>query len=164
MQGRGAHTRDAILDTALALASVGGLTGLSIGALAREVGLSKSGLFAHFGSKEELQIAVLKTAADRFVAEVVTPAPRRPPGGPRVRALFQGWVACGRAAFLPGGGPFVAAAAELDDRRAPGRDYLLQSQRDGLDALATAAASAVAEGHFRRDLDRSQFAYEMYSA
>ena len=163
MQGKGAQTREAILDTALSLASVGGLTGLSIGSLAREVGLSKSGLFAHFGSKEELQIAVLQTAADRFVAEVVTPALRQPRGEPRVRALFAGWLAWESAAFLPGGCPFVAASSELDDRPGPVRDYLVQSQRDWLDALATAARIAVAEGHFRPDLDPVQFAYEMYS-
>jgi AcrR family transcriptional regulator len=163
MQGKGAQTREAILDAALSLASVGGLNGLSIGSLAREVGLSKSGLFAHFGSKEELQIAVLQTAADRFVTEVVTPALRQPRGEPRVRALFAGWLAWESAAFLPGGCPFVAASSELDDRPGPVRDYLVRSQRDWLDALATAARIAVTEGHFREDLDPAQFAYEMYS-
>jgi AcrR family transcriptional regulator len=163
VQGKGAQTRDAILDIALSQASVGGLGGLSIGGLAQEVGLSKSGLFAHFGSKEELQIAVLRTAADRFVAEVVSPGLRHPRGEPRVRALFEGWLAWERASFLPGGCPFVAASSELDDRPGPVRDYLVQTQRDWLDALATAARIAVEEGHFREDLDPAQFAYEQYS-
>jgi AcrR family transcriptional regulator len=161
---KGEETRDAILDTALALASTGGLEGLSIGALAQAVGLSKSGLFAHFGSKEDLQLAVLRTAADRFVAEVIAPGLREPRGEPRVRALFERWLAWETASFLPGGCPFIAVSNELDDRPGPVRDYLVQSQRDWLDALANAARIAVAEGHFRADLDAEQFAYEVYSS
>ena len=160
---KGEETRDAILETALALASTGGLEGLSIGTLASAVGLSKSGLFAHFGSKEDLQLAVLRTAADRFVAEVITPALREPRGEPRVRALFDRWLGWERASYLPGGCPFLAVSSELDDRPGPVRDYLVQSQRDWLDALANSARIAVAEGHFRRDLDPDQFAYELYS-
>jgi AcrR family transcriptional regulator len=160
---KGAQTREAILDTALSLASTGGLAGLSIGTLAREVGLSKSGLFAHFGSKEELELAILQTAVDRFVTSVVTPALRQPRGEPRVRALFERWLDWEQAKFLPGGCPFIAMATELDDRPGPLRDFLVQSQRDWLDALATAARIAIVEGHFRADLDPGQFAYEVYS-
>ena len=160
---KGEETRDTILETALALASTGGLEGLSIGTLASAVGLSKSGLFAHFGSKEDLQLAVLRTAADRFVAEVITPALREPRGEPRVRALFGRWLAWEQASYLPGGCPFIAVSSELDDRPGPVRDYLVQSQRDWLDALANSARIAVAEGHFRGDLDPDQFAYELYS-
>jgi AcrR family transcriptional regulator len=160
---KGADTRGAILDIALALASTGGLEGLSIGNLAQAVGLSKSGLFAHFGSKEELQLAVLRTAVDRFVAEVIAPALREPRGEPRVRALFERWLGWETATYLPGGCPFIAVSNELDDRPGPVRDYLVQSQRDWLDALANAARIAVAEGHFRADLDADQFAYEVYS-
>ena len=160
---KGEDTRDAILETALALASTGGFEGLSIGNLANAVGLSKSGLFAHFGSKEDLQLAVLRTAADRFVAEVIAPALREPRGEPRVRAMFGRWLAWEQASYLPGGCPFLAVSAELDDRPGPVRDYLVQSQRDWLDALANAARIAVAEGHFRRDLDAEQFAYELYA-
>jgi len=158
---KGDQTREAILDRALALASTGGLEALSIGSLAREVGLSKSGLFAHFGSKEELQRAVLRTAVDRFVADVVTPALRQPRGEPRVRAMFERWLAW--ESSLPGGCPFQAVAAELDDRPGPVRDDLVQSQRDWLDALATAARIAVVEKHFHDALDIEQFAYELYS-
>jgi AcrR family transcriptional regulator len=160
---KGEQTREAILDRALALASTGGLEGLSIGALAQAVGLSKSGLFAHFGSKEDLELAVLRTAAERFVSEVITPALRAQRGEPRVRALFARWLDWERATYLPGGCPFLAVANELDDRPGRVRDYLVQSQRDWLDALAGAAKIAVAEGHFRADLDADQFAYELYS-
>jgi AcrR family transcriptional regulator len=159
---KGDETREAILGTALAVASARGLNGLSIGSLAREAGLSKSGLFAHFGSKEDLQIAVLRTAVERFVDAVVTPALREPRGEPRVRAFFERWLAWERSVHLPGGCPFLAAA-KLDDRPGRVRDYLVGSQRDWLDALATAARIAVAEGHFRSDLDPAQFAYELYS-
>jgi AcrR family transcriptional regulator len=161
---KGEDTRGAILDRALALASTGGLEGLTIGNLAQAVGLSKSGLFAHFGSKEDLQLAVLRTAVDRFVAEVIAPALREPRGEPRVRALFERWLGWETATYLPGGCPFIAVSNELDDRPGPVRDYLVQSQRDWLDALANAARIAVAEGHFRADLDVDQFAYEVYSA
>jgi AcrR family transcriptional regulator len=160
---KGEQTRDAILDTALALASTGGLEGLSIGQLARQVGLSKSGLFAHFGSKEDLQLAVLQTAVDRFIAEVVTPALRQPRGEPRVRAFFERWLDWEQATFLPGGCPFLAVSCELDDRPGRVRDFLVASQNDWLEALAAAARIAVSEGHFRADLDPAQFAYEIYS-
>jgi AcrR family transcriptional regulator len=160
--GKGEETREAILGTALALASAHGLNGLSIGTLAREAGLSKSGLFAHFGSKEDLQLAVLQTAVGRFVDTVVTPALRQPRGEPRVRAFFERWLDWERSTYLPGGCPFLAAA-KLDDRPGRVRDYLVASQRDWLDGLATAARIAVVEGHFRPDLDPEQFAYELYS-
>ena len=159
---KGEETREAILDTALTLASTGGFEGLSIGALAQAVGLSKSGLFAHFGSKEDLQIAVLRSAAERFVADVIAPALREPRGEPRVRALFERWLTWEGA--RPGGCPFLAVSNELDDRPGPVRDYLVQTQRDWLDALANAARIAVAEGHFRPDLDADGFACEIYSA
>jgi AcrR family transcriptional regulator len=160
---KGAATREAILDTALALASTGGLEALSIGELARKVGLSKSGLFAHFGSKEELQVAVLRTAVERFVAEVISPALREPRGEPRVRALLERWLAWEQASFLPGGCPFLAVSCELDDRPGPVRDFLVQAQRDWLDALATAVRIAVVEGHFAAGVDPDQVAYEFFS-
>ena len=161
---KGAATREAILDVALAQSSADGLEALSIGSLAQAVGLSKSGLFAHFGSKEELQLAVLRTARDRFVADVVSPALREPRGEPRLRALLERWLVWTQSSFLPGGCPFVAAAAELDDRPGPARDFLAQSQRDWLDALAQAARIAVAEGHLEPDLDAEQLVFELYGA
>ncbi len=160
---KGIATRSTILDRGLAMASTEGLEGLTIGELAKAVGMSKSGLFAHFASKEELQVAVLEAAVERFIATVVAPALRQPRGEPRVRALFGNWLAWEAAEFLPGGCPFIAAAQELDDKPGRLRDSLVASQRDWLEALATAARIAVEEGHFRRDLDTAQFAYELYS-
>jgi AcrR family transcriptional regulator len=160
---KGEVTRAAILDEALALASQVGLEGLSIGELAKRLGMSKSGLFAHFASKENLQLDVLRSAAERFVEMVIRPALQKPRGEPRVRALFENWLAWSRADFSPGGCLFVSAAVELDDRPGPPRDYLVGAQRDFLGAIATAARIAVEEGHFRRDLEPEQFAYDLYS-
>lgn len=156
-------THDMILDRALAMASALGLEGLSIGSVAKEAGLSKSGLFAHFKSKEDLQLQVLESAVERFIETVVAPALRRPRGEPRVRALFDHWMAWESSSSMPGGCLFIAAAVELDDRPGKLRDYLASSQRDWMDALATAARIAVKEGHFHPDLDGQQFAYELYS-
>ena len=98
------------------MATQTGLEGLSMGSLAKEVKLSKSGLFSHFQSKEQLQLDVLETAVGRFIATVVAPALRERRGEPRVRALFDRWLDWEDASFLPGGCPFVALASELDDR------------------------------------------------
>ncbi len=157
---KGEETRQAILSRAFEVAKMVGLSGLSIGRLAEETGLSKSGLFAHFGSKEALEVAVVEEAARQFVEFVMTPALRRPRGEPRVRALFERWVAWGDQ---PGGCFFVGAIAELDDRTGPARDALVQTCKDWLDTLATAARITVSEGHFRADLDPEQFAFEVYS-
>ena len=159
----GEETRTAILDHAFAAASRLGLEGLTIGNLADEVGLSKSGLFAHFQSKEELQLRVLETAVGRFIETVVAPALKAPRGEPRVRALFERWVEWGNSYLQPGGCIFIAAANELDDRPGPLRDRLVGYQRDWLQALATAARIAVEERHFRADLDTAQFAYDLYA-
>jgi AcrR family transcriptional regulator len=157
---KGEETRQAILARAFELANVVGVTGLSIGRLAEATGLSKSGLFAHFGSKEALEVAVVKEAARIFVQEVMVPALREPRGEPRVRALFERWVAWGQR---PGGCFFVGASAELDDRPGPQRDALVQASKDWIDELTKAARIAIKEGHFRADLSPEQFAFEMYS-
>jgi AcrR family transcriptional regulator len=160
---KGAETRRAILDQALAMSSCLGLEGVTLGLLAREAGMSKSGLFAHFDSKEQLQLQVLDTAAQRFRETVVEPALHAPRGEPRVRALFEHWLAWEDAPFLPGGCVFIAVAQELDDRPGPVRDRLVDYQRQWLETLARAAAIAVEEGHFRADLDTGQFAYDLYA-
>jgi AcrR family transcriptional regulator len=160
---KGNRTRTAILDTALAEVSTVGLAALSIGGLARKAKLSKSGLFAHFGSKEDLQLEVLATARARFVETVIAPALTLPRGEPRIRGLFESWIEWSKSSFLPGGCPFVSAANELDDQPGRLRDFLVQSQRDWLDTLATAARIAVDEGHLHAELDVEQFAYEFYS-
>ncbi len=160
---KGEETRAAILEEAFARASRLGLEGLSIGSLAGEVGMSKSGLFAHFQSKEELQLQVLETAAGLFVDTVVTPALKEPRGEPRLRALFERWMAWEGAPFQPGGCIFIATANELDDRPGPLRERLVGYQRDWLESLATAARITIEEGHFRADVDPEQFAYDLYA-
>lgn len=160
--GKGEETRHQIVSSALALASEVGLSGLSIGGLAERVGMSKSGLFAHFTSKENLQIAVLDAAVDRFIAMVVAPALRMPRGEPRVVRMFDGWLTFLQDAELPGGCVILGAATELDDQPGPARDRLVSSQRDWIETLEHAIRIAVREGHFRADLDHQQFAFEMY--
>ena len=160
---KGEITRQAILDKATAVASQAGLEGLTIGKLADELELSKSGLFAHFGSKESLQVAVLENAAERFVEIVVKPALRAPRGEPRLRALFEYWSLWPKKSRMPGGCVFVAAAVELDDRPGPARDCLVRQQRDFLNLIAATAKSAIAEGQFRKDLDVEQFAHDFYA-
>lgn len=161
---KGTQTRERIVYRALRLASRDGLAGLTIGSLADELAMSKSGLFAHFRSKDELQRQVLEAAVAQFVETVVRPALAQPRGIPRLRALIENWLAWGRdAQRLPGGCIFVAAAIELDDRPGPLRDYLVGMQRDWLATLARAADVAVAEGHLRPDLDREQLAFEIYA-
>ncbi len=159
--GKGELTRGAILGHALALASETGLEGVSIGALAERVGMSKSGLFAHFHSKEALQLAILERAIEHFVERVVSPSLKEPRGEPRVRALVERWLAWAGADIMPGGCIFVSSIAELDDRPGIVRDRLEASQRDWLDTLATAIRIAVSEGHFRADLAPEQLAQEL---
>ena len=156
---KGAETRQAILERAFELASVIGLSGVTIGRIAEEAGLSKSGLFAHFGSKEALDVAVVEEASRQFVQEVMVPALREPRGEPRVRALFERWVTWGQR---PGGCFFVGAGAELDDRPGPPRDALARACKDWVDEIAKAARIAVREGHFAASLDPEQFAFELY--
>ena len=113
---KGEETRAAIVEVGLATASKVGLGALSLGELAKEVGLSKSGLFAHFDSKENLQLAVVRRAIERFVEVVIAPALAEPRGEPRVRALFYNWFHWSRSSELPGGCFFIAASSELDDQ------------------------------------------------
>jgi len=157
--GKGEVTRKAILADAMALASTVGLEGLSIGRLAERLKLSKSGLFAHFKSKENLALEVIEAARQEFIEGVVAPALKAPRGEPRIRALVDRWVSWGQR---PGGCLFVALAAELDDQPGPARDALAAAQRDWLDTLGGAARIAVTEGHFKAQLDVQQFAFELY--
>lgn len=158
---KGADTRTTILDEALSQASLVGLEALSIGGLARDVGMSKSGLFAHFESKEDLQLQVLESSVERFITHVIAPSLGEPRGVPRIRAFYEHWLTWEHQ--LAGGCIFMQLANELDDRPGPLRDKLVGYQRDWIEALGTAADIAVAEGHFRTDLDREQFAYDIYS-
>jgi AcrR family transcriptional regulator len=160
---KGADTHRNILRAALAFASEFGLGGVSIGALAERTRMSKSGLFAHFDSKENLQLAILQNAIVRFTDEVVAPALKKPRGEPRVRALFDLWLGWSKAEFMPGGCIFVAAAVELDDKPGPLRDLLKSAQIDWFETLSTAAQIAIREGHFRPNLDTELFAHEVYA-
>ena len=161
--GKGAETRERILDQAVRIASRDGLEGLTIGSLSSELGLSKSGLFAHFGSKDELQLQVLQAAVERFTETVIRPSLTAPRGEPRIRALFENWLAWSNAPDMPGGCVLVAASTELDDRPGPQRDFLTQAFRSRAAFMAKAARLAVEAGHFRADLDPAQFAFEVDS-
>jgi AcrR family transcriptional regulator len=160
--GKGEITRQQILDHAVALASKVGLGGLTIGTLADDLNLSKSGLYAHFQSKESLQLKTLEAGAEKFVDTVVKPALKAERGEPRVRALFENWCRWPEHCLLQGGCLFVQVAAELDDLPGPVRDKLVQLQRDWFDVLTNAARSAITEGHFKPETDVEQFAYEFY--
>src|SRR5262245_56231120 len=123
------------------------------------MGLSKSGLFAHFGSKEALEVAVVEEASRQFVQEVMVPALRHPRGEPRLRAIFDHWNTW---VHRPGGCFFVGAVTELDDRPGPPRDALVRAIKDWIDDIAKAVRIAVSEGHFRSDVDADQLAFEIY--
>jgi AcrR family transcriptional regulator len=158
---KGQATRAAILDSALALASQMGLEGLSIGALAEVAGMSKSGVFAHFGSREELQIAVIREYHRRFEDEVFFPALRESRGVPRLRALFERWVR--RVSVeVDSGCIYISGAVEFDDRPGPVRDALVAMVRAWQDALERAIRLAIDEGQLRADTDAQQLLFEIH--
>jgi AcrR family transcriptional regulator len=158
---KGAETRERILDQAVRLASRDGLEGLTIGSLSTELGLSKSGLFAHFGSKDELQLQVLQAAVGRFEQTVIRPAITAPRGEPRIQAFFANWLAWEDDPAMPGGCLLIAASVELDDRPGAQRDFLVQAHQDRFRFMTKAARLAVEAGHFRTDLDPGQVAFEI---
>lgn len=160
---QGERTRQRILDRAVAEASLHGLEGLTIGGLARDLDLSKSGLFAHFGSKEELQVQVLEEAIARFQRRVVAPMLQAPRGEPRVRALFHHWLGWGAESGMPGGCVITAAAIELDDQPGTPRKVLAGALDEWIGLVEQVVAGAVDEGHFREDLDAAQFTYDLYA-
>ncbi|QTN21867.1 TetR/AcrR family transcriptional regulator [Rhizobacter sp. AJA081-3] len=158
---KGQQTRATILDAALTLASHMGLEGLSIGALAEVTGMSKSGVFAHFGSRDELQIAVVREYHNKFEEEVFYPALREPRGLPRLRALFELWVK--RVAVeIDSGCIYISGAVEFDDRPGPVRDALVDMVQTWQDALERAIGMAVDEGHLRPDTDPAQMLFEVH--
>lgn len=159
---KGEETKQAIVDQALELVSTVGLEKLTIGALANATGMSKSGLFAHFKSKEQLQLHVLQEARQRYIEVVARPAFKEPRGEARVRAIFERTMKQWEN-DLPGGCVFHAVAAELDDKPGPARDYLVSVLRDQQQMLRRAAKMAVAEGDFRQDLDLDLFVFELSS-
>jgi AcrR family transcriptional regulator len=157
---KGEQTRQQIIDRALNLSSAVGLEGLSLGNLAAELKLSKSGLFAHFKSKEALQLEVLQAAIDLFVLDVVRPAILKPRGLRRLEALFENYLAWARGSGKARTCIFMGLSQEYDDRPGPVRDALAKSQRDWRDTVAQVAMTGVSEQEFHKDLDAEQFAFE----
>ena len=158
---KGDRTRTLILNDALALAGEVGLEGLSIGSLAGRLGLSKSGLFAHFGSKEDLQLATLRQGQQRFEEAVFRQALPSPRGLPRLRALFENWLAWIGRVDRPGGCVILAASVEYDDRPGEIRNALVAGQRELRGALAKAVRLAIEQGHLRPDTDPWQLVFEL---
>lgn len=159
---KGAATREAIIEHAYGIACSAGLEGLSIGPLAQAVGMSKSGVFAHFGSREDLQLAVLDAAGERFIHHVLLPALKTPRGLARLRAIVANWFDWVRHSN-DGGCLFLAAVTEYDDRPGPQRDRLLQHETRWRAEIARAISLAVDAGELRADTDPTQLAFEIYS-
>jgi AcrR family transcriptional regulator len=157
---KGQATRDAIVHEALAQATRVGLEGLSLGVLAAHLALSKSGLFAHFKSKEALQRAVLEHAIELFAHHVVLPALAKPRGRPRLVALFHNVLAWKRGDPTAGGCVFAQLSVEYDDRPGVLRDLLVESQREWRRTIVTCVEKTIAEGQFRADVDPAQFAFD----
>jgi len=158
---KGQTTKAAIIDAALGLASQIGLEGLSIGALAEITGMSKSGVFAHFGSREELQISVIRQYHDRFEAEVFQPALDQPRGIPRLQALFDNWMVQ-TSAEIDSGCIYISGAVEFDDRSGPVRDALASSVTSWQEALRRAVMLAQEAGHLTHQVDPLQVTFEIH--
>lgn len=158
---KGRQTRATILDAALALASHMGLEGLSIGALADATQMSKSGVFAHFGSREELQISVIREYHNRFEHEVFYPALNQPRGLPRLRAMFANWMQR-TSVEIDSGCLFISGAVEFDDRAGPVRDALVSSVMTWHSALRRAIQVARQMGHLRADVNDDQMLFEIH--
>jgi AcrR family transcriptional regulator len=157
----GLRTRQAILDEAARLATVEGLDGLSLSRLAERVGMSKSGLFAHFGSKEELQLATVERATEIFEELVVRPAADAQDGLARLQALLEGFLGHVEVAVFPGGCFFASASAELDTRAGPVRELALGVVDEWAQALARAARDAQEEGLIAPEVDVAQLVFEL---
>lgn len=157
---KGASTRDLIIDRAYGIACSAGLEGISIGPLAQAVGMSKSGVFAHFGSREDLQLAVIESTATRFVESVLIPALSKPRGLPRLRAIMNNWFEWIRR--NSGGCVLIGSVTEYDDRPGPLRDQVLLNEQRWRDMLRRAIQLAIEAGHLR-DEDAGQYAFELYA-
>ncbi len=160
--GKGVDTRGVILDEAVSVACRSGLRGLTVGALAARVAMSKSGLFAHFGSKEVLQLQVLARAREEFIDAVLRPALAAPRGVPRLRELFAQWLACGtsdRASACL----FLSVSSEFSGGVGSVRDQVVAGHRDLQDSIVQMVRAAVAEGQLRVDIDPEQFAHDLYA-
>lgn len=159
---RGLRTRRTILRKAVDIASVEGLEGLTIGKLASTLQISKSGLFAHFGSKEGLQCAAVEEAREIFVDRVIRPAYRLQ-GLKRLRSLCQNWLEYGKERVFPGGCFFSAASLEFDDRPGPVREKIVGLMKKWLEILEQAMRDAQAAGELKKDTDVRQLAFEIHA-
>ncbi len=160
---RGAQTKLEILDIAVDIASAEGLEGLTIGRLAKETGMSKSGLFGHFGSKEDLQLAVIDTALDIFVTRIVEPARDTERGITRLRKLLDGWLAYVEGTVFRGGCFFAAAAAEFDGRPGPVRDRIAHLSGQWVSLLEEETRQAQRRGEIDAGLDPGQLVFELHA-
>ena len=157
---KGDATRQAVIDQAVEIAGRLGVAGLTIGTLASASGMSKSGLYAHFRSKEALQLAVLASAREHFVDQVIRPALAAPRGEERVRTLFERWLATSTSGAA--GCLFVSAATEFDDQPGPVRDQLVRDHWDLGESLAQMYRAGVKDGTFRDDLAPEQFSHDLH--
>jgi AcrR family transcriptional regulator len=160
---KGAQTRETILDEAILIASKTGLEALTIGKLSTAVGMSKSGLFAHFKYKEQLQLDLLTAVAKKFKERVIIPSMKAPRGETRIRLLAQNLIKWDDSEFMPGGCMLHTGSIEFDYRPGPVRDFLAFNQSDWIDFIAKAASIAMEEGHFSDDLDTQLFAFEFHA-
>lgn len=158
---KGQQTKAVIVDAALALAAQIGLEGLSIGAVAEITKMSKSGVFAHFGSREELQISVVREYHARFEQEVFFPALKAERGLPRLRAMFANWMKR-TSTEIDSGCIYISGASEFDDRPGPVRDALVESVSIWQAAVLRAIVQSQGEGHLRTDVDERQIAFEIH--
>jgi AcrR family transcriptional regulator len=158
---KGEVTRSRILDTAMQLASRNGLDGLTIGSLSEALSLSKSGLFAHFGSKEALQLAVLEHTRGRFVAHLEPRMRGAAKGVPTLTAFMQAWLDWVASSDLPAGCPILGATFELEVRDGPARDFLVKLHGDYRARLTGIVQDAITAGQLGRDIDAAQFSFEL---
>ena len=155
------ETRERILQQGLALMSQSGLSGVTLGVLAEQAGMSKSGLFAHFRSKEAVQIELLTHMAEFANARVIRPAMTVSEGLPRLRALVRNWFGWAQRAGLPGGCPVAAGLFEFDDVEGRVRNKILEMESEFRGMLTGLVQRALDLGHLRRDLDVDQFVWEL---
>jgi AcrR family transcriptional regulator len=160
---KGGRTRSAILDEAARLASVVGLEGLSIGGLAKATGMSKSGLYAHFGSKLDLQLATIESARQTYVAEVMRPALSAPKGIQRLYAACDAFLTHVERGVFPGGCFFAAAASEVGTRPGPVRDLVAAQQREWVGTLERLARESQELGELGPEVEPSQLAFELHA-
>ena len=160
---KGERTRESILRVAVDISSAEGLQGLTIGRLADELKMSKSGLFAHFGSKEDLQLATVAMAGEIFKEHVIRPALEMPQGVPRMWQLFINFLDYVEGKVFKGGCFFAAASFEFDSRPGPVRDAIVKSMRSWMGVLERSVEGAIQTRHLKASVDAQQFAFEIYS-